>query len=49
MDKKENKTDFDLSVLSLKELIELSHSVDDFLVFLDDQSKKVDIGGALDE
>lgn len=41
MKREENKFDFDLSVLTLEELITVYNDVDDFISFLD--SKKVEI------
>lgn len=41
MAKKEEKVDFDLSVLSLRELIEAYNNIEDFLAFLNDS--KIDI------
>lgn len=37
MSKKENKIDFDLSVLSLSELIKLYEHIKNFVEFLDDR------------
>lgn len=41
MAKKEEKVNFDLSVLSLQELIETYNNIDEFLTFLNDS--KIDI------
>ena len=41
MKREENKFDFDLSVLTLEELITVYNDVDDFISFLD--SKKVEV------
>lgn len=41
MAKKEEKVDFDLSVLNLRELIEAYNNIEDFLTFLNDS--KIDI------
>lgn len=37
MNKEENKVDFDLSVLSLEELIKVYENVDNFLKYLQDK------------
>ena len=41
MKREENKFDFDLSILTLEELITVYNDVDDFISFLD--SKKVEV------
>ncbi len=41
MDKKENKTNFDLSILSYKELIDLNYKIEEFLEFLKDNKEKI--------
>lgn len=40
MEKEENKVNFDLSILSLKELIEVYDEIDKFIKYLSD--KKID-------
>lgn len=42
MAKKEEKVNFDLSVLSLQELIETYNNIDEFLTFLNDSKIEVD-------
>ena len=41
MAKKEEKVDFDLSVLSLKELIEAYDNIEEFLAFLNDSKVEI--------
>ncbi len=43
MDKKENTTDFDLSILSYKELVDLHYMIDDFLEELSKLNTKYEI------
>ncbi len=42
MDKKENTKDFDLSVLSLKELIDLNYKIEEFIGYLNDKKLLLD-------
>jgi hypothetical protein len=42
MAKKEEKVDFDLSVLNLNELIEAYNNIEEFLAFLNDSKVEVD-------
>lgn len=42
MAKKEEKVDFDLSVLSLNELIEAYNNIEEFLSFLNDSKIEID-------
>lgn len=42
MAKKEEKVDFDLSVLNLNELIEAYNNIEEFLTFLNDSKIEVD-------
>lgn len=41
MEKKEKKVEFDLSTLSLKELIEVYKEVEDYLRYLDESKTKL--------
>ncbi len=45
MDKKEKTTDFDLSLLSYEELIELHSKIDGFIKFVGDQKNKYSVRG----
>jgi hypothetical protein len=42
MTKENNKIDFDLSTLSLEELIEVYEKIDEFLLFLDESKLEIE-------
>ncbi len=45
MEKEENKVNFDMSVLSLKELIEVYEEIDKFIKFISDKKIEYDKEG----
>ena len=49
MTKENNKIDFDLSTLSLEELIEVYEKIDNFISFLEDSKIEIEEKGANDE
>ena len=49
MEKEISKTDFDLSTLSLEELIEVYEKIDEFIVFLEESKIEIEEKGTNDE
>lgn len=49
MAKEISKTDFDLSALSLEELIEVYEKIDEFIVFLEESKIEIEEKGTNDE
>ncbi len=49
MAKEISKTDFDLSTLSLEELIEVYEKIDEFIVFLEESKIEIEEKGTNDE
>ncbi len=49
MVKENNKIDFDLSALTLEELIEVYEKINEFLEYLDDSKVEIEVKGGTDE
>lgn len=49
MQKEKSKTDFDLSTLSLEELIEVYEKINEFINFLEESKIQIEEKGANDE
>ncbi len=49
MVKENNKVDFDLSALSLEELIEVYEKINGFLEYLEDSKVEIEVKGEADE
>lgn len=49
MVKENSKIDFDLSTLTLEELIEVYEKIDEFIEFLDESKIEIEVKGSNDE